>query len=139
MARSARRRRSRPTRGPDALAVDPTGTRLYVAGSYDNTVALHAIAADGTVEPVGATVSGPANPTGVALDGSALFVVGWDSSNVLSYGVDPDSGALALVGSSATGINPGTVAVDPAEPLHRDLDVHGRGRLGSTRSAPTAA
>ena len=102
--------------GPDALAVDPTGTRLYVGGAYDNTVATHVIRSDGTIAPLGPTVPGPSNITGVAVDstGTRLYAIGWDSGNVLAYGVDPTSGALTAGLPVPTGLNPGAVAIDPA-------------------------
>jgi 6-phosphogluconolactonase (cycloisomerase 2 family) len=86
---------------PVAIAVDPSGTHVYVAGEDNNSVWGFSLSAAGALTPIAgspfATSGPPPGPEGVIINAAGTFVYVQDSVNVYTYTVNASSGALTLV------------------------------------------
>jgi 6-phosphogluconolactonase len=117
---------------PVSVAVDPVGSRLYVAnyacafgqgcGATPSTVSAFTISCDtGALAPV----AGSPFPAGVgayqvtvAPSGAWAWVTNFFSNDISGYAIDSTTGALTPVPGSpfpAGGVNPGSIAVDQSE------------------------
>jgi DNA-binding beta-propeller fold protein YncE len=96
--------------GPEGLAVSPDGHSLYVGNYQGGTISTFAIAADGTLTPVGQPVMSGANteskPGWVAItpDGRHVYAANEEAGTVTTFAVGP-GGALTQQG---TGVTSGT-------------------------------
>jgi 6-phosphogluconolactonase (cycloisomerase 2 family) len=85
---------------PVALAAEPTGRFLFVADASGNIQTYNILnyadprkTAAGTLTPA-STVAAGGTPTAMAVDRSGRFLYVTQSSGVLTYSIDPASGAL---------------------------------------------
>ena len=110
---------------PDALAIDPSGTHLYVANSSaSSSISIFTIdSAGGLAEVAGSPISDTyTNPLSLVLDptGTYLYVANQGSSNIAAYSIDTSTGLPAILttttttGAFATESNPSYVVVDPS-------------------------
>ena len=101
--------------GSFAVALDPSGTHLYVGGQNINMIGLHPVAADGSVGALARSIAGPNAPVGLAFDpaGAQLYAIGFFSNDIVRYHVAAGTGALELADSVNTGSSPGAIAIDP--------------------------
>lgn len=116
-----------PAASTTPIVVHPNGVWLYAAAAdtASNAGAVFLFALDpltGTLTPkqIGPFAAGQ-DPVAIALDptGQFLYVANFTSSNILTYVVDPSSGALTAVPNSATqtGAGPSAVIVTGKKPL----------------------
>lgn len=116
-----------PAASTTPIVVHPNGVWLYAAAAdtASNAGAVFLFALDpltGTLTPkqIGPFAAGQ-DPVAIALDptGQFLYVANFTSSNILTYVVDPSSGALTGVPNSATqtGAGPSAVIVTGKKPL----------------------
>lgn len=109
---------------PDALAIDPTGTHLYVANSSaSSSISVFTIDAAGALaEVAGSPINDTyINPLSLVLDpaGSFLYVANQGSSNIAAYSIDSTTGLPAILttttttGAFATEGNPSFIVGDP--------------------------
>ena len=75
------------------LVVHPTGKFVYASNRGDNTVAVFAIAGDGTVAFVGAVATG-LTPRSFTIDptGAWMLVANQDANSVTTFTIDPSTG-----------------------------------------------
>jgi 6-phosphogluconolactonase len=118
-----------PTAGnnPNGLAIDPTGTFLYVANSSSNSISIFTIASTGSLSPV---QNSPIDstytvPISLILDsaGKFLYVANQGSNNVAAYSISSTTGLPAILtitsttGTTTTAFatesSPSLVALDP--------------------------
>jgi 6-phosphogluconolactonase (cycloisomerase 2 family) len=112
---------------PKGLAIDPTGTYLYVANGSSNSISIFTIGASGglTVVP-GTPITGSSNHLSLILDpsGSHLYVANNASSNVTAYSISSTTGLPTILditsttGTTSTFFNtessPSLLVVDPS-------------------------
>jgi 6-phosphogluconolactonase len=104
---------------PEAIAVDPSGMHVYVAGPHDNSVRGFSVSAAGALIPIAgspfATSGLQLGPEGVIINATGTFIYVQDSVNIYSYTVNASSGALTLVQTIAGPSVPNTsgIALDP--------------------------
>jgi YVTN family beta-propeller protein len=115
---------------PEYMALDPSGTLLFVPQVFDNTIFVYSIGLNGVLTPVAGspfynTLPGGGNsgPASIALSRTAryVYVAGLFNASVTAYSYD-DTGTLSLLGPPYTfgtgaatgGIPPGDgIAIDP--------------------------
>lgn len=104
---------------PYGLALDPTGSFLYVANTGDNTISEFTVASDGSLSPIanspiGETFSSPLALL-VDISGKYLYLANEGSSNLAAYTIGSD-GSLTLLTNSpfAAGSQPSFIASDPS-------------------------
>jgi YVTN family beta-propeller protein len=135
--------RARVERHPSALALNPSGSRLFVAsGSTDKISVLDTrtravIATLNDANPAGTGEGSTPNALALSADGARLFVAEADNNAVGVFALSPNtagfsgaSGNDALTGRIPVGWYPSAVTVDGAELLV----VNGKGR--GTRPDP---
>jgi 6-phosphogluconolactonase (cycloisomerase 2 family) len=108
---------SQPTGGADPchLVVHPAGRHLLSANYGTGSVAVHPLAADGSIEPLADLVqhrgSGPradrqegphAHQVRVSPDGAQVLAVDLGADSIFRYRLDLDTGKLALDGAGRT-------------------------------------
>ena len=108
---------------PSSVVVDPSGKFAYVGyGDASTTgVSMYTInATTGALTSIGTTAAA-GNPDSVAVDPSGKFVyvanfngTPGSAGNVSMYTINGTTGALTSVGTIPAGIQPASVAVDPA-------------------------
>jgi 6-phosphogluconolactonase (cycloisomerase 2 family) len=99
--------------GSIAVALDPAGESVYVAGFLDDAVALFErdpFSGDvAFVEAVfdGGPVTGLNGPSAVTVsdDGQVVYATGADSQSIVSFERDPVTGALTFVGAEVNGVD----------------------------------
>jgi 6-phosphogluconolactonase len=112
---------------PNGLAIDPTGSNLYVANTGSSSIAIFTISATGT--PPGSLTAVPGSPiadtytapVSMIFDpaGTFLYVADQGSSNVAVYSISSTTGLpTVLTTSTTTGAfftegSPSVLAVDP--------------------------
>ena len=91
---------------PNGLAIDPSGTHLYVANSGSNSISIFAIASSGSLQQV---QNSPLNdtfstPLSLILDpaGKFLYVTNQTSNNVAAYTIDSNTGLPAILTQTST-------------------------------------
>lgn len=103
---------------PTSVAIDPTGRYAYVTNYSDSKISQFQIAQSGSgigsltaMSP--ATLNTGTNPTMVVVDpaGQYAYVANYGADTVSSYAIDPNTGALTLVGAFDAGNNPRALAV----------------------------
>jgi 6-phosphogluconolactonase len=85
------------------IALHPNGKFLYSSNRGDsNTIAIFRIGADGVPVPAGTVASGGSTPRNFGIDPSGHFLIACnqDSSNVVIFRIDPDTGALRQQGAA---------------------------------------
>lgn len=87
---------------PQAMALTPDASALFIANSGDNTIKGYSVKSDGTLASQGSTTSPGQFPVALAMDpsGKILFVVDQQSGDISSYTISSTS--LTLVGSTPT-------------------------------------
>ncbi len=99
------------------VTVDPTGKFAYVPDDNQAVSEFAINSTTGILTPTaqGVVLAGSA-PTSVAIDPSSKFayVVNRQGNSVSAYSIDPDTGALSLIGTFATGEQPWRSTVDPS-------------------------
>ena len=108
-------------KGPDAIAVDPSGRFAYVANYRDDSVSQYAVGADGRLTPLTPdTVDAGTFPKAIAIhpSGRFVYVVNQMSDNVSQYAVG--SGGLL------SALTPATVAIAAGTPSAIVVDPSGR-------------
>jgi 6-phosphogluconolactonase len=105
---------------PSALAVDPSGTHLYVTNESDGTVSAFAISSTGVLNPVpGSPFAAGAGPVGVAVDSRGhLYVANGLSNDISAYSIvatGSSSGALTPIPGSPfpVGTQPNAITIGP--------------------------
>jgi 6-phosphogluconolactonase (cycloisomerase 2 family) len=107
---------------PRAVAIDPTGRFLYVAGgpaATPGTVSAYTIdAASGNLTSIaGSPFAAGQAPAAVSADptGAFLYVTNSGSGNVSVYAIDSTSGVLSPIPAPTypTGANPVSIAISP--------------------------
>jgi 6-phosphogluconolactonase (cycloisomerase 2 family) len=109
---------------PDALAIDPSGTHLYVANSSSaSSLSVYNISSSGTLTEVqGAPISDTySDPLALVLDpgGTFLYLANEGSANVASYSISSSTGLPAILtnstttGAFSTEPGPSVLASDP--------------------------
>jgi 6-phosphogluconolactonase (cycloisomerase 2 family) len=111
--------------GPEGIAIDPTGSFLYVSNTHDGTVSAFKISSvDGSLTVIGTytstTTSEPsASPSALAIDpsGQFLYVANGDSGTVTAFTITAGTGVLvkgveigATNGTGGTGSS--SIAID---------------------------
>jgi 6-phosphogluconolactonase len=110
---------------PDALAIDPSGSHLYVANSSSaSSISVYDISSSGTLtEAQGSPISDSySDPLSLVLDplGAYLYVANEGSANVTSYSISSTTGLPTILTSSistgefSTEPNPSFLASDPS-------------------------
>ena len=107
-----------PSPHPSAMAISPKGDFLFVANATEGTVAVLAIAGDGTLTLQGAPVSMGAGsaPNAVAVEhtGRFLYVADTANNDVLAFSIGTNGALTAIAGSPfAAGVQPKGLAIDP--------------------------
>ena len=87
---------------PQAMALTPDSSALFIANSGDNTIGAYSVNSDGTLKAQASTPTAGQFPVALAIDpsGKILFAVDQQSGDVSSYTIS--SASLTLVGSSPT-------------------------------------
>ncbi len=93
--------------GPSNLALTPDGRRLYSANDdlSGRSISSFAVAADGTVTPIGSPLLLATAPRGIAVtpDGRRLYAaLSTGGANVLGYSIGANGSLVALPGSPYT-------------------------------------
>jgi 6-phosphogluconolactonase len=105
---------------PSGLAMDPTGTHLYVANKGSNTISIFTIDASGGLKEVSGSPLNNVNqgPVGMLVDttGKYLYVANQGSSNISTYSLDATTGFPTAIGDSPFGSegDPTFLAEDPS-------------------------
>lgn len=88
--------------------VHPTGRWVYASNRGHDSIAIFERAADGRLRPVDYEPTRGETPRNIALDptGKYLLVANKDSSNIISFGIDDDTGRLTATGQSVEVSNP---------------------------------
>jgi 6-phosphogluconolactonase (cycloisomerase 2 family) len=104
-------------KSPRALAINPSGTFVYVVNNVDRTVSMYSINNDGTLSSLGAEATGQ-SPQGIAIHPAgtyayvtALDIVGDPIVNV--YEIRSDGTLSILTNGPAFGL-PKAIAINPA-------------------------
>jgi 6-phosphogluconolactonase (cycloisomerase 2 family) len=97
--------------GPQAVAVNPAGTRLYVANGSGNSISAYKVASGGVMTLLQTVaVSGPGK-IAIYPSGAFLFVTQGAANKVAAFRLD-NNGALHTIGVYATGPKPQAIATD---------------------------
>ena len=116
--------------GPSAVTVSATGSFLYVANTFTNTVSAYSISSTGSLTPLGGSpfAVGLA-PSGLAIppNGAFLYVANTGTNNISAFNIcdkvviscadvnNPDGNLTAVTGSPfSDGGGPVAIAIDPA-------------------------
>ncbi len=103
--------------GPTAAVVSPDAQHLFIASRDSSSVLVYRIAADGSLEAVGAPLSVGGRPTKLAIDpaGKYLFAANQLDGSISSFSIDTQSGDLQVLKNSpiTTGGSPSGIAVSP--------------------------
>jgi 6-phosphogluconolactonase len=109
---------------PNGLAIDPTGTYLYVANTTSGTISIFTIGASGTLSEVqGSPLNGGySGPVALILDsaGAYLYVANQGSNNVAAFSISSTTGLPTALTSSittnaiATETDPSFLVIDPS-------------------------
>ena len=112
---------------PEGIAIDPTGTYVYVTNNGDNTISAYKIGADGSLSPIALSVTfGLTAPAIPAIVGNFLYVPNGDSStnSVSAFLINADGTLTAIAtGASAVTTNLSTPFQAAADPLGKFLFV----------------
>ena len=91
---------------PTGVAIDPTGSFLYVANSGNGTVSTFTInSSTGALTAVGSAVStgggNSTSPTALLVEpsGQFLYVTNGDAATVSTFGITPVTGVLSVIGT----------------------------------------
>ncbi len=92
-------------RGPTTAAeahVHPGGRFLYASNRGHDSLAVFAIAPDGTLAPIGHVPTGGREPRSFAIDPSGSFLIAANqySGRLVVFAIDADDGALTRVGEA---------------------------------------
>jgi DNA-binding beta-propeller fold protein YncE len=104
---------------PQAMALTPDSSALFIANSGDNTINGYSVNSNGTLKVQGSTHSVGQFPAAVAIDpsGKFLFAVDQQSGDVSSYKISSTSltavGATPTQSASSLSSNPSAIAVSP--------------------------
>jgi 6-phosphogluconolactonase (cycloisomerase 2 family) len=87
---------------PQAMAITPDGSALFIANSGDNSINGYSVNSDGTLKTQGSTPTAGQFPIALAIDptGSFLFAADQQSGDVSAYKIS--SGSLTSLGATAT-------------------------------------
>jgi DNA-binding beta-propeller fold protein YncE len=87
---------------PQAMALTPDSSALFIANSGNNMISSYSVNSDGTLKAQGSTPTAGQFPVALAIDpsGKILFAVDQQSGDVSSYTISSTS--LTLAGSSPT-------------------------------------
>ena len=98
---------------PSAITSDPTGAFLYVTDIANAQVFGFAISSGNLTSLAGSPYKTGSQPASIAIDAAGKFamIVESQDSTVSTYSIN--TGVLARVGSSATGLQPVAVGIDP--------------------------
>jgi YVTN family beta-propeller protein len=108
---------------PSSVAVDPSGKFSYMAGGGGVSAGVSMFTIDSTTGALTAngTTAEEGGPTSVAVDPSGKFVYVANANGtpgtageVSMYTINATTGALASIGTIASGTNPAFVVADPA-------------------------
>jgi len=105
---------------PQAMAITPDGSALFIANSGDNTISAYSVNSDGTLKAQGSTPTAGQFPIALAIDpsGKFLFAADQQSGDVSAYTIS--SASLTSVGATPTqtqgspSSNPSALAVSPS-------------------------
>ena len=104
-------------RGPESVAVDPSGRFAYVANFVDNSVSGYTInSTTGALMPLPGSPFPASFPVSVAVDptGRFAYVASFARGSVSGYTISANTGALTLIpGSPFAGGPSSSVVVDP--------------------------
>lgn len=102
---------------PTAMAIDPTGTFLFVANNSGNTISAYTIDQKSGALGSATSYSVGNSPQSIAVDpsGSFVYVTNNGSNNVTAFRITKPSGALQQISGSpfSTGGGPYALAVSP--------------------------
>lgn len=100
--------------GTSALRLSPDGRFLFAGARRTNTIAIFAVAKDGTLTQTGHLNLPGETPRdfGISSDGKLLVVAMQASDEVLVYRMDEKSGALRQLGESISIPSPAAVVID---------------------------
>lgn len=109
-----------PGNGPNAIAIDPTGSFLYTANTLDSTISIFMLGSSGTFTeasaPFGEAIG--ANPQALLIhpSGTYLYVANEASNNIAVYTITSGTGALNVISTSPFGseAQPAFLAADPS-------------------------
>lgn len=108
-----------PDAQPEGLAVDPSGSFVYVTNSETNNVTAYAINyGTGELKRI-ANYKADTTPEFPAVDpsGTYLYVPNTNANDISAYRINSNSGRLTKISGSpfAGGVNPRGVAIDPQD------------------------
>lgn len=95
------------------LHVHPNGKFLYGSNRGHDSIAVFAIDESGAITPTGHAPTGGQRPRNFGIDpeGSILLVANQDSDEIVTFGIDPVTGALTELQTTPTGNGPSWVGV----------------------------
>lgn len=97
-----------PGTNPTGIAIDPSGSHLYVANTQDNSISIYSIGSDGSLTELSGSPIGQAStysaPIALMVDNSAkyLYVANEATSNLSAYTIGSD-GSLSILSTSPFG------------------------------------
>ena len=105
---------------PQAMAIAPDGSALFIANSGNNTISAYSVNSDGTLKGQGSTPTAGQFPIALAIDptGKLLFAADQQSGDVSVYQIS--SGSLHSLGANPTqtqgspSSSPSALAVSPS-------------------------
>jgi 6-phosphogluconolactonase (cycloisomerase 2 family) len=107
---------------PESITVDPSGSYVYVANLFDNTISGYSInSSSGALTALSSSpysTGSNSEPFSVAVDPTGQFLCETNvlASTVACFSIDPASGNLTVpaISTVSTGTTPKSVAVDPS-------------------------
>lgn len=95
------------------LHLHPNGRFLYGSNRGHDSIALFSVDGSGAISPAGHTSTGGQRPRNFGIDpeGTILLVANQDSDEVVTFALDPDTGALTELQTTPTGNGPSWVGV----------------------------
>lgn len=95
------------------VAVHPSGAFVYASNRGDDTIAVFAVAGDGTLTRTGQAPVLGRTPRQFAIDltGSRLYVANQDSSSIVPFALDPRTGIPAPIAAPVTVASPTFVGI----------------------------
>lgn len=95
------------------LHAHPNGKFLYGSNRGHDSIAVFSIDAAGAIAPAGHTPTGGERPRNFGIDpaGTILLVANQDSDEIVTFAIDPLSGALTELETTPTGNGPSWVGV----------------------------
>ena len=98
--------------GADGVAIDPSGTYVYVANWNSSSLSVLSAASGGSIACSACSGSGLSAPTGIAIDpeGDYLYVANSGGNTVSEFKIE-SGGALSFLGTIATGEYPTGIAI----------------------------